>query len=357
MVPGFVRSTVRAMEGYAPGEQPAAGVQVVKLNTNENPFPPSPNVMRAIRGLAPEHLQRYPNATGDQFRQVAGEMLGLSADHILCGNGSDDILTIATRTFLAPGDTLAYPEPTYSLYPVLAKLQDAKVRAVAWEKDWSLPIDALLATQAGAIFLANPNAPSGTLTPVSAIARVAAAFKGLLLVDEAYADFASFTCAGLVTEFPNVVIARSLSKAYSLAGLRFGYAIAQPAVINEMMKVKDSYNCDAISIAAATAAIQDQDYAQMTWRHVRSERERVSAELSQLGFSVTPSHANFIFASVPGGRGESLYLALKQQGILVRYFDKSNMMDKLRITIGTVQENDALLAGVKAALPAAEKSV
>ena len=168
--------------------------------------------------------------------------------------------------------------------------------------------------------------------------EVAAAFKGLLLVDEAYADFASFTCAGLVTEFPNVVIARSLSKAYSVAGLRFGYAIAQPAVINEMMKVKDSYNCDAISIAAATAAIQDQDYAQMTWRHVRSERERVSAELSQLGFSVTPIHANFIFARMPGGRGEPLYLALKQQGILVRYFDKSNMMDKLRITIGTVQE-------------------
>jgi histidinol-phosphate aminotransferase len=356
VVPYFIRSSVREMEGYAPGEQPSAETSVLKLNTNENPFPPSPRVMRAIREFEAENLRRYPDPTGDQFREAAGKMLGLSAGNILCGNGSDDILTIATRTFLAPGNTLAYPDPTYSLYPVLAKLQDVKVQSVMWGEDWGLPIDALLATNAGAIFLANPNAPSGTLVSESTVAKLAEAFKGLLLIDEAYVDFASASCVDLVKRMVNVVVVRSLSKAYSLAGLRFGYAIAQPAVIDEMMKVKDSYNCDAISIVAATAAIQDQSYARSTWERVRRERERMSAELAQLGFSVIPSHANFLLAGVPGGRGEALYLALKQQGILVRYFNKPYLTDKVRITIGTAEENSALLAGVKAALPALEKA-
>jgi histidinol-phosphate aminotransferase len=356
VVPYFIRSSVREMEGYAPGEQPSAKASVLKLNTNENPFPPSPQVMRAIREFEAENLRRYPDPTGDQFREAAGKMLELSAGNILCGNGSDDILTIATRTFLAPGDTLAYPDPTYSLYPVLARLQDVKVQSVMWGEDWGLPIDALLATNAGAIFLANPNAPSGTLVPESTVAKLAEAFKGLLLIDEAYVDFASASCVDLVRRMVNVVVVRSLSKAYSLAGLRFGYAIAQAAVINEMMKVKDSYNCDAISIVAATAAIQDQSYARSTWEHVRRERERMSVELAQLGFSVIPSQANFILAGVPGSRGKALYLALKQQGILVRYFDKPHLTDKVRITIGTAEENSALLACVKAALPALEEA-
>jgi len=355
MAPQFVRQTVRDMDGYTPGEQPGPGERVVKLNTNENPFPPSPKVLQAVRDIEPEMLRRYPNPSADAFRAAAAKVLEVTPDMILAGNGSDDILTIATRTFLAAGDVLAYPEPTYSLYSVLARLQDARVKTVKWEEDWSLPIDALVATKAGAIYLANPNAPSGTFVSPMKVAELAKAFDGLLLVDEAYVDFADDSCLALVKDHANVVISRTFSKAYCLAGLRFGFAIAQPRVIDEMMKVKDSYNCDAISIAAATVAIQDQEYARKTWDHVRAERQRVSSELTQLGWTVLPSQANFILAASPDGRGKEAYLGLKEQGILVRYFDKPGLTDKIRITIGTSQENNALLGGIKA-LTAAEKA-
>jgi histidinol-phosphate aminotransferase len=355
MAPTFVRETVRQMDGYTPGEQPAIGQRIVKLNTNENPFPPSPRVMQAIHELEPELLRRYPNPVAENFRQAAAKVLDVSPDMILAGNGSDDILTIATRAFLRPGATLACPDPTYSLYPVLAQLQDSRFVTVPWEKDWALPTDALLAASADAIYLANPNAPSGTFVSPMRIADLARRFRGALLIDEAYVDFADDNCLALVKEFENVIIARTLSKAYSLAGLRFGYAIAQPQVIDELMKVKDSYNCDAIGIVAATAAVLDQDYARKTWEHVRSERQRLTTELTQLGWSVLPSAANFILAAAPDGRGREVYLGLKQQGILVRYFDKAGLRDKVRITVGTSQENNALLGGIRA-LTAAEKA-
>jgi histidinol-phosphate aminotransferase len=187
------------------------------------------------------------------------------------------------------------------------------------------------------------------------VAELARSFSSLILVDEAYADFSDDNCVALVEEFSNIVISRTLSKAYSLAGLRFGYAIAQPAVIEQMMKVKDSYNCDALSIIAATAAIEDQAYAKSTWENIKSERTRVSSELTQLGWTVLPSQANFVLATVPSGRGKEMYLGLKEQGILVRYFDLPGLRDKIRITIGQSHENNALLAGIKM-LSAAEKA-
>jgi len=348
MAPQFVRQSVRNMDGYTPGEQPGVGDRVVKLNTNENPFPPSPKVMQAIRELEAEALRRYPNPTADLFRAAAGKLWDVSADHFIAGNGSDDILTIATRTFVGPGQTLAFPEPTYSLYPVLAKLEDAKVVTVPWEEGWKLPINALAETRAAAIYLANPNAPSGTFVPPAEVAHLAKKFHGLILVDEAYADFAEDNCVALVKDHANIVVSRSLSKAYSLAGLRFGYAIAQPQVIDQMMKVKDSYNCDAISVLAATAAIEDQEYAKQSWEHVKNERARLTGELTQIGWTVIPSQANFLLATVPGGHAKAAYLGLKQQGILVRFFDKPGLDDKLRITVGTSQENNALLGGIKA---------
>jgi len=335
------------MDGYTPGEQPAQGERVVKLNTNENPFPPSPKVMQAIREVEPEVLRRYPHPTGDGFREAAAKILGITPDMIICGNGSDDILTIATRTFIAPAGVMAAPEPTYSLYPILARIEDAKFTSVDWGMDWSLPVEDLIATKADAIYLANPNAPSGTFVPPQQVAELASKFDGLLLVDEAYVDFAEQNCLELVKEFSNVVISRTFSKAYSMAGMRFGYAVAQPEVIEQMMKVKDSYNCDAISVIAATAAILDQEYARRAWDHVKAERQRLTAELQQLGWSVLPSHANFILATVPGGNGKQAYLKLKAQGILVRFFDKPGLNDKIRITVGTGQENNALLAGIR----------
>ncbi len=347
MAPTFVRSNVRAMDGYTPGEQPGVGERVVKLNTNENPFPPSPKVMQAIREIEAEQLRRYPNPTADAFRSVAAKLLDVTPDMILAGNGSDDILTIATRTFIPPGGLLAHPDPTYSLYPVLARLEDAKIVAVPWDEGYQLPIDELVATKANAIYVANPNAPTGTIVEPSKFSELATKFHGVVLIDEAYVDFADANCVALVKEHRNVVVTRTMSKAYSLAGLRFGYCIAQPDVIDQMMKVKDSYNCDAISILAATAAILDQEYARYTWDQIRSERQRVTEELTNLGWKVLPSHANFVLAAAPDGKGRDHYLRLKQQGILVRFFDKPGLSDKIRITIGTSQENNALLAGIK----------
>jgi len=347
MAPPFIRSTIRGMVGYTPGEQPGLGERVVKLNTNENPFGPSPRVLQAIREIEPEALRRYPNPTADEFREAAAKLFDVTPDNIIAGNGSDDILTIATRTFIGPGGRLAYPDPTYSLYPVLAKLDDAEAVPVPWEKNYALPVDALLATKAHAIYLANPNAPTGTFIPPATIGALAGKFSGLVLVDEAYVDFADDHCVALVKEHRNVVVSRSLSKAYALAGLRFGFAIAQKDVIDEMMKVKDSYNCDAISVAAATAAILDQEHARKSWEHVRAERSRMSDELNGMGWDVIPSQANFILVNVPGGHAREAYLGLKKQGILVRYFDKPGLNDKIRITIGTAQENNALLGGLK----------
>jgi histidinol-phosphate aminotransferase len=346
MAPKFVRSNIRAMHGYTPGEQPSVGERVVKLNTNENPFPPSPKVMQAIRDVEPEVLRRYPHPTADGFREVAAKVLGVDADMILAGNGSDDILTIATRTFVPPGGTLAFPDPTYSLYKVLAGIEDAKTVAVPWEKNWSLPIDGLVATKADAIYLPNPNAPSGTFIAPKEIEKLVTAFDGLVLIDEAYVDFADDNCLSLAAKHDNVVISRTFSKAYALAGMRFGFAVARTPVIEQMMKVKDSYNCDAISILAATAAMQDQEYAKMTWAHVKQERARVTEELEKLGFAVVPSQANFVFAKVPGGDGLGMYKRLKAMGILIRHFDSPGLKEYLRITIGTIQENNALLGGV-----------
>ncbi len=351
----FVRPAVRAMVGYAPGEQPAPGERVVKLNTNENPFPPSPKVLQAIREIEGESLRRYPSPDARAFREAAAKVLGIAQDMILPGNGSDDTLAVAVSTFCGPGDLLAYPDPTYSLYPVLAELAQVKVAAVNWEKDWELPLEALLATKPRAIFLANPNAPSGTFVSPQTIEDLARRFDGLILVDEAYVDFADDSCLPLVKTHENVVLARTMSKAYSLAGMRFGYAIACPAVVREMNKARDSYPCDAISIVAATAALLDQDHARMTWDYVRGERQRLSSELAQIGWTVLPSQANFIFAACPSGQGREVFLGLKRQGILVRHFDLPGLQDKIRITIGQSQENNALLAGIRA-LTAAEKA-
>jgi histidinol-phosphate aminotransferase len=355
MAPSFVRANVRDMQGYTPGEQPGAGERVVKLNTNENPFAPSDKVMQAIAQVEPEMLRRYPDPTAGVFRAAAAKVLGVTPEMVLAGNGSDDILTIATRTFVAPGGTLACPEPTYSLYPVLARIEEAHYRAVPWDKDWSLPLDALLESKADAIYLANPNAPSGTFVSPTKVEELAKHFRGLVLIDEAYADFADDNCLTLVRDYANVVVSRTMSKAYSLAGLRFGYAIAQPQVIEQMAKVKDSYNVDAIAAVAATAAIEDQEYARRSWEFVRSERQRLSSELTQLGWTVAKSQANFILATAPSARGLDVYLGLKQQGILVRHWDKPGLSDKIRITVGQSQENNALLAGIKA-LTASEKA-
>jgi histidinol-phosphate aminotransferase len=342
------RPNIERMTGYVPGEQPAPGERVIKLNTNENPYPPSPRVMEAIRAFDPEGLRRYPNATADAFRDQAAKLHGVGRDQIVAGNGSDEILAMLVRAFVGPGQAIAWPDPTYSLYLVLADIQDARGVALPWAPEWQLPVDALLASGAQAIFFANPNAPSGTVVPPDTVRALARRFGGLVLVDEAYVDFATGDCVTLVRELPNVVVSRTLSKGYSLCGLRLGYAIAAPDIVDRLMKVKDSYNCHAIAITAGRAALEDQTHAAAGWQAVKRERDRLTGELTRRGWQVIPSQANFLLASVPGGDAGALYRQLKQQGILVRYFDRPGLDDKLRITVGRPDENDALLAALPA---------
>ena len=348
-MPPFVRPNVRAMHGYAPGEQPRAGERVVKLNTNENPYPPSPRVAEAIRSVDLEYLRRYPDPTATRFREAAAGVLGVTPDMILAGNGSDDVLTVLTRTFVPPGGSLAAPSPTYSLYPVLAAIESARFAPIEWSDGWSLPVEALAASGADAVYVPNPNAPSGTFATPEAFAELAESFAGAVLIDEAYADFAGADCLSLVERHENVIVSRSMSKGYGLAGLRFGYCVAQPHVIAELMKVKDSYNCDALSIAAATAAILDRDYHAEVTARVVAERGRLTAELTAVGFDVLPSRANFVLATVPddGPTAADLYAGLKRRGVLVRYFDADGLRDKLRVTVGTPPQSDALLAAVR----------
>ena len=347
----YARPTVARMAGYIPGEQPKPGEQVIKLNTNENPYPPSPAVFAAIGRIGADALRRYPQPMADDFRDVAARVHGVTRDQVLAGNGSDDILQIALRSYCGPGDVLASPDPTYSLYPVLAELADVRFVTVPWALGWTLPADALLATNPRAIFFANPNAPSGTCVPVEQVSALASRTDALVLVDEAYVDFAESSCLPLLAQHENVLISRTLSKGYGLAGLRFGYALAHPSVIEQMAKVKDSYNCDAIAIAAATAALGDQAYAREQWARVTQERARVTEALTTRGFAVIPSQGNFVLATLPlAVDAKPLYEGMKARGVLVRFFDKPGLNDKLRITIGTPDEDAAMLAALDGAM-------
>src|SRR6476661_4719095 len=257
----FVRPEIAAMDGYTPGEQPQAG-KFIKLNTNENPYPPSVAIRRAIDGVLERGLQKYPDPMANAFRTRAAELLKLpSKDWILCGNGSDDLLTICTRAFVGQGDLLRLPYPSYILYRTLAQLQGARWEEAPFNADWTLP-PAFGASAAGLklAFLPNPNSPTGTMVSREAILELAGRLPCPLLVDEAYVDFAEFSCVDLVAKNEKILVSRSLSKSYGLAGLRFGYLVGQTQIVQELIKVKDSYNCDSFSIAAATAAINDEGW-------------------------------------------------------------------------------------------------
>ncbi len=326
------------------------GSGVVKLNTNENPYPPPAAVMRAIAGVAGEALRLYPDPTAAAFREVAARRHGVRPEQVIAGNGSDDILTILLRTFVPAGGRVAYPTPTYSLYKTLAQIQGAAVAEVPWRASWGLPADDLAATDASLTFVVNPNAPSGTIVERRELAALADRLPGVLVVDEAYADFADGDAMPLVDRHPNVVVTRSLSKGYSLAGLRFGYAVAGEAVVEQMMKVKDSYNVDALAQAAATAALVHAADAEQTWRDVRRDRQTLADGLARLGFDVTPSHANFLLVKPPADAA-TLYRQLKSRGLLVRHFATPGLSDLLRITVGTPEQVARLLSTLAELLP------
>ena len=274
----FFRPEIEAMAGYAPGEQPQDGA-FIKLNTNENPYPPSPAVARAIEETI-QRLPKYPEPMAETFRRRAAELLGVEPNWILCGNGSDDVLTIVTRAMVGQGQLLRLPYPSYILYKTLADLQGARCEEVRFNDDWSLPAAfAKRRDDLRLVFLPNPNSPSGTIVPQEKVLELAERLPCPLLVDEAYADFAETNCMGLVARCEKIMVSRSLSKSYALAGLRFGYLVAQPQIIEQLAKVKDSYNCDALSIAAATAALGDQAWLAANRAKILATRGRLVSEM------------------------------------------------------------------------------
>ena len=346
----YFRDNIDKLEGYEPGFQPKQ-LDVIKLNTNENPFPPSPKVMEKLRNITSEQLRRYPDPVGNQFREAAGELNGVSAEHIMCCNGGDDLLNLAFRAFCDENRQAAYPVPTYSLYPVLAKIQNCPVIEIPFDKEFNLP-SKLVATNAPLTIVCNPNAPSGSFISVDEIASLADEISGVLLVDEAYADYAEKNCAALVQDFDNVIILRSLSKGYSLAGLRFGYAIAQPELISGLMKVKDSYNVDSIAIALATEAIKDQEYFKTNIEKIKAERTRLTEELRSIGLKVPKSSSNFVLAEYKGESAAAIHEELKKYNIFVRYFPYPRLENKLRISVGLPEQDDKLIAALKEILAA-----
>ena len=339
------RPALEKMRPYTPGEQPGPGV-VVKLNTNENPYPPPPAVVEAIRHAAAGPLNRYPDPMASKFRVAAAQALGLpSEDWILAGNGSDEILTILVRGFVGEGQSLRLPYPSYILYRTLADIQGAAWQQVAFEPGWQLPDDFGRGdADLRLVLLPNPNSPSGTIVDPSRVARVAEGLDCPLVVDEAYVDFADEDCIPLVQKSPSVMVTRTLSKSYGLAGVRFGYLIAQPAIIAELSKIKDSYNCDAISIAAATAAMQSRSWLDETVAKMNATRGRMAAALAAMGFDVTPSHANFVWCTHPDARHQARYEYLKANNFLVRYMNFPDFGDGLRISVGTDEQIDECMS-------------
>lgn len=343
-VENLFRESIRSMAAYTPGEQPQGGKHI-KLNTNENPYPPSEKVIEAIRDAAGAGLQRYPDSLGTAFRIRAAEVLGVEPEWILCGNGSDDILTILTRSFVGAGEKLRLPYPSYILYRTLAELQGATFDEVHFNADYSLDdAFARMDDDLRFVFLPNPNSPSGTLIAPEAIAKLADRLTCPLLVDEAYVDFAETNCLDLVKHNPRVMVSRTMSKSYGLAGLRFGYLVAQPEMIAMLRKVKDSYNCDALSLAGATAAIDDQAWLLENRSKIINTRQSMTVKLRELGFTVTDSQANFVWCTDPTRELKPLYESLKNDKVLVRYMNYAGWGEGLRISVGTDSQVDACLS-------------
>lgn len=347
------RPAIDRMAGYAPGEQPQDGGWV-KLNTNENPYPPSPRVVDAIRRAAEGRLNVYPDPNAAGFRKVAAKLFGVDPDWILPANGSDENLTIITRSFCDANETIAYPYPSYVLYESLAQIQGSHVVRLKLNSSWQWSKDdaASLRKSVRIFYVPNPNSPTGTKWSAEQLKDLLPD-HGVLVLDEAYGDFADTPHRGELVRSDafdgRMIVTRTFSKSYSLAGIRFGFAVARPELIAGMQKVKDSYNCDAVAIAAATAALEDQDWMLQNRARIVATRTRLAAELPKFGFQVHPSEANFLWTNHITGRHRELYEQLKDRKILVRFMKfpdalpDGGTLDGLRITIGTDAEIDRVL--------------
>ncbi|MGH7905723.1 MAG: histidinol-phosphate transaminase [Candidatus Binataceae bacterium] len=342
------RPAILRMTPYAPGEQPRAGERLIKLNTNENPYPPSPGVRRALAEMPADVLRLYPSPRADPLIAKAAEVYGIPSEMILAGNGSDELLAMLFRATLDKGDRAAWPLPTYSLYDTLAAEREAQVIAIPWRRGFRLPLDELADAHARLTIVCNPNAPSGNLTPVPMLERLARRIgERILVIDEAYVDFADANALGLVRRHPNVVVLRTFSKSYSLAGMRLGLCFAHPEIIENLLKVKDSYNLNRVAIAAGVRALTDMAWMRRNVARVRRTRRRTEIELRRIGFEVPASQANFVMARISGRDLGPLAAGLRERGILVRHFATPELRDSLRISIGKPDEMAALFKALR----------
>jgi histidinol-phosphate aminotransferase len=342
----YFRANVNAMAAYVPGEQPQPGTPIIKLNSNENPYPPTPSVTEALRTFDPELLRRYPHPFAQDFRLAASQVLGIPPNWIMVGNGSDELLNVVVRACTDADRQVVYPTPTYVLYSTLTQMQSARLLEIPYSEDYHLPIEEIIAANGAVTFIASPNSPSGHVVPKDDLRKLASNLTGVLVIDEAYVDFAEENALDLVQEFENVLVIRTLSKGYSLAGIRLGFGIANPQLLGGLYKVKDSYNIDAIACAVGTAAISDQNYKNTCVAKVKKSRTKLAQDLQKLGFQVWESHTNFLLTQPPQNNAQDIYLQLKVQGILIRYFPQPRLDDKLRITVGTDEQNQALVSAL-----------
>ncbi len=338
---------IDAMTGYVPGEQPRDRT-FIKLNTNENPYAPSSRVAEAMMPILLDgKLRLYPDPLATRFRETAARLHGVHPDQVMAGNGSDDILTILTRAFAGPGKPVASAQPGYILYETLAQIQNAPFQAVEFPVNWTLePGDVKKLTKPALFYLANPNSPSGTAMAPDQVAKLAESLPCPLVVDEAYADFADTNCVELVKSHPNVIVSRTLSKGYALAGLRLGYCVASAEIIAGLNKVKDSYNTDMLSLAGAIAALEDQAWLRETRSKILATRDRLATIVAELGYLVPPSQANFVWCE-GGPPAQEVYDALRDRDILVRLMKYPGREPALRITVGTDEQIDCLAAALR----------
>jgi len=335
------------MRAYVPGEQPV-DVNVIKLNTNENPYPPSPRVMQALAQINGDNLRRYPDPQCRKLRAVIAKLHNCAETQVFVGNGSDEILALCTRAFVEDNQAIAFFEPSYSLYPVLAEIRNVKSRAIKLDKNFSWPDRQWRQPPADAalFFMTNPNAPAGILYPKEEVAKFCRKSRGVVVLDEAYVDFSRYNCIDLALKLKNTLVLRTFSKSYSLAGLRLGYAIGAPELIAALYKIKDSYNVDRVAQELATAALLDQTYMRANVRRIIAGRRKLSSGLLKLNFAVFPSETNFVWVKPPGISAGQLYRLLCQQNIFTRFFNKNLTRDYLRITVGTDRQINILLKAV-----------
>ncbi len=338
----LIAKSVRKLEAYTPGEQPKAK-DVVKLNTNENPYPPSPKCAKELAKFDLDRLRRYPDPVFTRLREALAALNGTKAENIFVGNGSDEILTVAAKAFVEDDEAIGSLDPSYSLYKTLADIRN--VPWIGGEDPSSLTFGH---SEISLFLWTNPNAPTGVLAPKKKIASFAKKFPGVVIVDEAYADFAKENCMSLAARRGNrnIIVMRTFSKSYSLAGLRVGYCVGPKDLIDAMYKVKDSYNVDAVAQAVALAAVKDQKWMMRNVRRVIKERVKLTAALEKRGWDVMPSESNFVFARPPAGNAKEVFDMLRSKNIFVRYFASPKTADRIRITVGTPAEMKTLLSAL-----------